>query len=355
MTQPTLSVLMPNYNHARFLRESINAVLDQSRRPDEFILIDDASTDDSLEIIEEFARREPLLQVIQHERNQGVVFCINQLLRSCSSDYFFFAAADDKALPGLFEKSMRLLSDYPEAAFCSSLVERISEQGEGMGLLPIPMVSERACYFTPQDVRGLLGKWGSWIQTFSTIYRKEAVGQAGGFDRELGSYCDSFLCEIMALQHGACFIPEWLMQWRKMPEGFASATAADGERACSYIQRAVAIISSENYKDLFPPGYAKHYRSRKLFALGFGTLERTREVVDHSLDQLSFALPEKHLLDHVGFGLARFFLRLWSCALSWYLLIRNADAAVLWSIASWLWWKSRRGSRTGYTTTPSRK
>ena len=56
MTTPTLSVIMGNYNHAHYLVESIPAILNQSFRPKEFIIIDDASTDNSVEIIEGFAK-----------------------------------------------------------------------------------------------------------------------------------------------------------------------------------------------------------------------------------------------------------------------------------------------------------
>src|SRR5207245_2608164 len=56
----TLSVLMPNFDHARFLPESLGAILEQSYPPCEVIVIDDGSTDDSVEVLEKIAARHPL-------------------------------------------------------------------------------------------------------------------------------------------------------------------------------------------------------------------------------------------------------------------------------------------------------
>jgi len=63
---PTLSVVMANYNHARFLPESLGAILEQSYRLTEIIVLDDASTDKSADIIEVFTRKEPLIRLVQN-------------------------------------------------------------------------------------------------------------------------------------------------------------------------------------------------------------------------------------------------------------------------------------------------
>jgi len=63
MDKSTLSVIMSNYNHSRFLPEALDAIVNQSRQPDEFIIIDDASTDNSVEIIQSYASRYPFIKL----------------------------------------------------------------------------------------------------------------------------------------------------------------------------------------------------------------------------------------------------------------------------------------------------
>src|SRR5687768_4683791 len=123
MSLPEVSVVMPNYNHGRYLARSLPAVLGQSLPPLEVIIIDDASTDNSADIIQDFARRYPLIRFHRQDRNQGVVAAMNLGLNLARGQYIYYAAADDEALPGLFEKSLTLLSRYPDASLSCSISE----------------------------------------------------------------------------------------------------------------------------------------------------------------------------------------------------------------------------------------
>ena len=95
MSGPTLSVILPNYNHARYLSEAIEAIASQSHAADEFLILDDASTDNSLEIIEKFQKRYSQIRVLRHEQNRGVLEANRRLFEEARGDYVFAAAADD--------------------------------------------------------------------------------------------------------------------------------------------------------------------------------------------------------------------------------------------------------------------
>ncbi len=121
MERPRLSVIMPNYNHGSYITEALEAVVRQSFTPFEFIICDDGSTDNSVEIIQEFADRYPFIRFVKNEKNLGALTTSGRLFELAKGDYIYPAAADDKILPGFFEKSMRLLVEYPQAAICSTL------------------------------------------------------------------------------------------------------------------------------------------------------------------------------------------------------------------------------------------
>lgn len=78
ITNARLSVVVPNYNHAQYLPEALNAILNQSCRPMEVIVIDDCSTDNSVEVIEAFIRMDPIIRLYRNERNRGVNFSMNR-------------------------------------------------------------------------------------------------------------------------------------------------------------------------------------------------------------------------------------------------------------------------------------
>ena len=144
MSSPTLSVVMGNYNHSRYLVESIPAILNQSFRPKELIIIDDASTDNSVEIIEGFAKKDPIIRFYKNEKNLGNAATYIKAYELITGDYFNLAAADDLVLPGLFEKTMAMLAKYPNAGYCSAITRMISENGDEQKSAPeMPYVSKK--------------------------------------------------------------------------------------------------------------------------------------------------------------------------------------------------------------------
>ena len=72
-SRPTLSVVLPNYNHGDVIARALEALLHQERRPDEIVVVDDASTDDSRDVIARFAARSASIRVLVNEQNQGVI------------------------------------------------------------------------------------------------------------------------------------------------------------------------------------------------------------------------------------------------------------------------------------------
>ena len=71
MPLPSVSVILPNYNHAPYLSQCLNAILDQSVKPKEVIVIDDASTDNSVDVISEFAEQNSSIKLILNRENMG--------------------------------------------------------------------------------------------------------------------------------------------------------------------------------------------------------------------------------------------------------------------------------------------
>src|ERR1035438_5935281 len=115
---PTVSLLVANYNHARYLERALAELLGQTQPPLEVILVDDGSTDDSLAVIEAVAARSPLLRVVRHERNQGVCAAYNRALAEARGEYVYLFAVDDHCEPTLVERTTAILAEHPGAVLC---------------------------------------------------------------------------------------------------------------------------------------------------------------------------------------------------------------------------------------------
>lgn len=259
----TLSVCMPNYNHARFLRTSLDAILNQSRLPDEIIVIDDASTDESAEILSDYARRFPLIRLIVNEQNRGCVANLNALLAMARGRYFYAPAADDMILPGFFEKSINALERFPAAALCSTACMIMDEAGEHVGKLSENQLwrQTEAHFITPVATRVALHQTGSWMQGNTVVFQREALIQAGGYYSELGPYSDGFIHEVLALRHGACFVPETLAAWRRIPHTYSAKTGSNPIAVREIRDNAIAYMVGK-HKNIFKTSYVSRWKNR---------------------------------------------------------------------------------------------
>lgn len=115
------SVLLPNYNNASFLKEAIDSVLNQSFTDFELVIIDDGSTDNSIEIIKSYADSRVIL--IEKEKNSGIVDSLNLGLKHCNKKYILRMDGDDISVPDRFEKLVTFMEKHPQIGVCSSSLQ----------------------------------------------------------------------------------------------------------------------------------------------------------------------------------------------------------------------------------------
>src|SRR4029077_19595157 len=99
----TVTVVLTNYTHSRYLRESLGSLFNQTRPADEYIIIDDASTDDSVAAIRDLISGIAEAKLVQNPENIGCVAGMNKGLSMAKGDIVLFASADDLFYPALLE------------------------------------------------------------------------------------------------------------------------------------------------------------------------------------------------------------------------------------------------------------
>lgn len=132
-TNPTgieVSVIVPNYNYARYLPQRIESILNQSYTGFELILLDDASTDNSVTVFEQYKENPHITAIIVNEKNTGSPFCQwMKGIEQAKGKYIWIAEADDSAAPSFLKTCMDLIYRHPDAAIC--YVGSHSMDGEG--------------------------------------------------------------------------------------------------------------------------------------------------------------------------------------------------------------------------------
>jgi glycosyltransferase involved in cell wall biosynthesis len=249
MAKPTVSVIMPNYNYARFLPEALTALVCQSYRPMEIIIVDDASTDNSVDVIEKFRKEHPQIRLIRNRRNMGVVHNLNVLYQMASGDYIYGAASDDRALPGLFEQSIDTLSSHPEAALSFSDPATF-ENSEG------PIRENRLCltaqpsYLSPGQVVEISRRRRFDISSSGLVVKRKCL-QEIGYIPELRWHADWFAWWVLAFRYGACYIPAPLATTRIHQQAYSFPSNRSRRDQVETFDAMFRFLRT-NYKDVAP-------------------------------------------------------------------------------------------------------
>ncbi|MDX6188203.1 glycosyltransferase family A protein [Flavobacterium sp. Fl-318] len=120
MVTPEISVIMPVYNAGNFLAESIESILKQTFTNFELIILNDKSTDNSLEVISNYQRNDSRIIIINKDINVGPANLRNEGLKIAKGDFIALMDADDIALPTRFEKQIAVLKNNPEIGVCGT-------------------------------------------------------------------------------------------------------------------------------------------------------------------------------------------------------------------------------------------
>lgn len=120
---PLVSVIMPAYNAEKYIRQSIESILNQSYKNFEFIIVDDASTDSSLNILKEFRKKDKRIILIRNMRNLGVTKSLNNALKSAHGKYIIRMDADDWAYPERFALQVDIMEHHPDVVVSGSYIE----------------------------------------------------------------------------------------------------------------------------------------------------------------------------------------------------------------------------------------
>jgi hypothetical protein len=111
--RPLVSVIIPCYNYARFLPESVGSSLSQEDVDVEVIVVDDASKDDSAAVASAFAAQDPRVRLVRHTTNTGHVVAFNDGYAEATGEFIVRLDADDLLTPGSLSRAVALFDAYP--------------------------------------------------------------------------------------------------------------------------------------------------------------------------------------------------------------------------------------------------
>ena len=250
MATHTIGVAMSLYNQRQFVQEAIESLLDQTRRPDQIMVVDDGSSDGGAELAEQYSSHGVRVERVNR---QGVSTVLNRAVELLSTDHIAIQACDDVSEPERLEWQQEILDETRSSAvFALPIV--IDEVSRTM---PDSFAHE---FFTDDDraddsLRRLFYS-GNWLCASSAFMRRDEFFYSGRFHPSLLHLQDFLLWVRLAHRGSLEVIPERLVRYRRHSFGGNLSSAANDTRMraeMAYVYRVFFEgCSSDRISEAFP-------------------------------------------------------------------------------------------------------
>lgn len=211
---PVISVVMPVHNALPYLEESISSILRQTLDNFEFVILDDASTDGSRELLQAWAQKDNRIKLHRSDKQLGLSASSNAVVRKASLPILARMDADDIAHPERLQKQWEVINTRPDVAVIGTLCDGIDASGRVV---------------RPRDRWRLVRRSGYIpFPHGSVMFRREVFDAVDGYDESAQSGEDQDLFSRMAAKGGVFTLPDVLYSYRYHS---ANATLFNGTRA----------------------------------------------------------------------------------------------------------------------------
>lgn len=295
-TRPAASVILPVYNCLPYLEEAIASVLGQTFADFELLLLDDGSTDGSLEVLRSFALRDPRCVVLTRG-NRGLVPTLNEGIALARGEILFRMDGDDRSHPRRFELQIAYLSEHPQCVALGTDAFLIDPDGHCLRQFGMPPTHAEIDSKHMECI-------GSMIVHPTVALRKAAVVQAGCYRAEYAHAEDFDLFLRLAERGELANLTDPLLDYR---QHFASIGYSRAAAQLTAKQRALAEACTRRGlaagSQVAPPGApepqmspAEVYRKWAWWALSAGNVVTARKHAMNAFRYAPLALENLRLI-----------------------------------------------------------
>ncbi|AGB42129.1 putative glycosyltransferase [Halobacteroides halobius DSM 5150] len=210
---PKVSVIIPSYNHEKYIAEAINSVLNQTFQDFELIIVDDGSNDNSVEVIKSFT--DSRIDLFCFKENQGASVVVNKCIDRARGKYIAILNSDDIFVLDKLEKQVQFLDKYSEIGAVFSYVELIDETGKQF------KDESHDYYKTFNQKNRTRFEWlnyffnhGNCLCHPSVLIRKECYNTIGYYDERLAQLPDFDFWVRLCMKYNIYIMPEQLIKFR---------------------------------------------------------------------------------------------------------------------------------------------
>ncbi|MEB3280994.1 MAG: glycosyltransferase [Lyngbya sp.] len=220
-----VSILMSVYNGTQHLNKAVESILEQTFSDFEFVIVDDGSTDNSWQLLTDYAAQDSRIVLIQNEKNIGLERSLNKGLSKCKGEYLARQDADDISFPNRLELQTQFLDTHPEVGALGTAVELINQTGAFIGkdYLPPDHDSLQALLF-----------FNNFMHHSTLMARRQLMQDAGGYNINLRYAEDYDLWWRLSRLSQLATLPETLLYRRMDDSPRISKLHREAQLLCSF-------------------------------------------------------------------------------------------------------------------------
>jgi len=235
---PKVTVLMAVRDGEPYVREALRSVLTQTFTDFEVLVVDDASTDATVGVVEAFD--DPRVRVLRNDRNLGQVPSLNRGMHEARGEYIARIDADDACLPARLARQVDVLDAEPRVCLVGTWMQAIDERGRRLGRLEKTLTDFVDFLYHTLIMR-------VYVSHPAAMYRREPVLALGGYDEATGPSEDKDLWRKLVLErYEARIVPQILMLYRLHDRQLSQVRAAHQRKLdCESQDRFLSALAPE--------------------------------------------------------------------------------------------------------------
>lgn len=240
---PSFCALMANYNDAPTLEAALIPLIEQTVPFDRILVINDGSTDNSMEVLARLKSRAPQLEILDNGRNIGVAASVRRGLEHITEDYVFPASANDIFSHHLVEHALAALKLMPNASMVAGKLGLKDLQGDEQ-IMSLPFPGDSISIVEPDRYKELVRSHPFSAIGGATFVNRGMMSAFGGYREEMKWMTDWFLFALLAAHHGFVYVPE-KFGTMILTQNQYSCAAQDWSKQGPVIQNFFKIMQSE--------------------------------------------------------------------------------------------------------------
>lgn len=209
---PLVTVIISSYNHAQYIEQTINSVINQTYPNIELLVVDDGSSDNSVELLTKLQKQHGFDLIIQ--QNKGLSKTLNEAIARAKGELIVPFGSDDIMLPERIAIQAAYIHDKPEVGICASNMDIIDSEGK---LYPEKEQKHRHIPFRRLDFDDIFMDRKPGAMAATLMFRKEALEKVGGFDPEIRLEDLYIMLAITRAGYYMDVLPDVLSLYRKHP------------------------------------------------------------------------------------------------------------------------------------------